>query len=369
MPRHIFIPQYITNGVAESGSSGTLRKDLPKNEQISHIQLELRATRAASPSNAQSIFDCFSKIEVVADGTKTLFSLTSENADYAAYVAQNGRSPDNRFYSGQSAVNRLHIPIYFGRFPWDEEYMLDTGLYNNVEIVITWNLATTNETFVTFTHTITYWRPLEKLAPVGIVRSREVRNQASPGASAEHQHDLPVALPWHYLWVRVLDQDQDINTNLTALQLNVDAGRLLLYDVDADEIYYADKLRYNHAIGPHIQPAVTGQENVKTHAEWSAPLGGVNVDTSFMHVQLDNVAGEQIRATILDAAGAQMATLQPFTFHGRYQNPHKCLTLFDGKDMPFPAQDHGEAFIEYTTGSTAPDNLITCVSELVSGAL
>jgi len=360
----IWIPEYITNGVVESGSSGTLQENLPEDEQISMIMLELRATRAASPDNDASIFDCFSKIEVVADGVKEIASAEPEILDYAAFVAQGGISPDHRLYSGGSAVCRLHLPIYFGRFPWDEEYLLDTSRYSRVQIKISWNLATSLETFTSFTHTITYWRPLEKLSPKGFVRTREIEKVSSPGNNATKKVLLPNRYPWHYLFVRVEDLDQDINTNLSTVDLRADGGRLHLADVDVDELYYADKLRWAHARPPVIQPTVTGQDNILTFADWGF-VGGTAVVSGNRVVVLDQLAGEKVRATVYVAdSGAQASDAIPFMIRPNYQNPHKCLTLYDGRKEPFPAPDHSDTEVEFKTGSTGPDNLLVAAQEL-----
>lgn len=362
------ILEYLTNGKSESSDSQTLYVDLPKNEQIYSLMLELRVTNSATVNNARSIFDVVTKIEVVVDGTKTIFSLPSEEASYAAFVCQGGKLPDHRLFDGGGAESRLHLPIYFGRRPFDEDYMLDTGRYRNAQLRITYALDTTYEASGSFTHTISYYRPLERVSPVGVLRTRSVKEETTTAAVQTISHDLPVNYPWYYLFVRVDDVDADINTDLSKVDVNINSGRFHLFDGDADELYYADKLRYNHARGYINQPVVTGQDTVHTFCDWGAPRGYAMVGTGARIVGIDQVAGEQCRITVLTDAGAQATDPIPVLLETVAQNPHSCLTLFDGRREPLPASQFDEARVDYEINAYVM-TLTTCVMELVPGAL
>lgn len=368
MPEDIWIPEYLTNGKTESDDDQTLYIDLPTDEQIGMIMIECRVTNTSTVNNLRSILDIFGDIEVRADGVKTLFSLPVEIASYAAFVAQGGVLPDHRFFDGGGAVSRIHLPIWFGRFPWDRDYLLDTSLYKSVQLRIPYTLNTTYEATGTFQHTITYWRPLEKLSPAGFVRWQLVKRETPSAAAQTITHKLPNAYPWYYVGVRVDDVDQDINTDLTAIDLSMDAGRLHLLDVDADEALYLDKLRYANANSYVNQPVVTGQDTVHTFAEWGASRGATMVGTGARIVGVDQVAGEQCRITILTDTGVQASDAIPVLLEVRSQNPHKCLTLYDGRRSPFPAPDHSEPKVEYDIAAYTM-TLETFVAELVPGAL
>jgi len=348
-----FVPEYITNGVTESSDSQTLIEDLPNNEVISMLMLELRVTNTSTVNNLRSILDVVSKIEVIADGTKTLFSATPEVASYAAFVKQNGKVPDHRFFDGASAVSRLHLPIYFGRWPWDEEYMLDTSQYRDVQLHLTYSLNTTYEATGTFQHTITFWRPLERLPVRGFIRHRRVKLETTSATAQTITHDLPTTLPWYLVGVRVDDVDQDINTDLSKIDLNINEGRLHLLDVDADEIYYYNRLLFHHANSYVNQPVVTGQDTVHTFGDWAFPRGATAVTTGARIVGVDNLAGEQARITINTDAGTQATDAIPVALDAPSPMPHKCMLLYDGRKDPFPAPDYAQARIDYDINAYA----------------
>ena len=364
-----WIPQYITNGITESSNSQTLMKDLPKNEQVGMLMLELRKTNSATIYNTRSIMDEITKIEIIADGSKVIASAQPEVLSYLAFVAQGGEVPDHRFFKGGAAVQRLHLPIWFGRYPWDEEYLLDTGQYSTVQVWITYALDTAYSASGSFQHTITYWRPLTKLPVKGFIRSREIKVEVPSAAAQTIRHDLPVTYPWHLVGARIHDVDQDINTNLTGIELNIDSGRLLLVDTDADEIYYENMRKFRPAHGYVNQPVVIGAEtDVQTFGEWAFPRGAVTVSGNRLPV-LTGLAGETVDITVYVAdTGVAATDAIPIALDMPSSMPHKCMLIGDFRKWPFPIRNYKEAWIDYVMAAYTI-TLRTFVQEVVAGKL
>jgi hypothetical protein len=364
----IAITEYLTKGKTESSDSQTLIVDLPADEQIFDLMLEIRITNSTTVYNNYSILDEIDKIEIVS-GNKTLFDLEPEMASYCAFVAQGGKLPDHRFFQGASAVSRLHLPIYFGRFPLDEEYLLDTKDYPNPQLRITYSMDTTYSATGTFTHTISYRRPLNKLSPKGFIRSWQVKQETTSAAAQTIRHELPRDLPWHYLAVRLDDVDQDINTVLSEVDVNLGSGRLHLLDVEADEAYYYDMRRFPRISSYVNQPVVTGQDTaVLTFGDWAHIRGATNVGTGARIIGVDNVAGEQCRITVLTDAGSQATDAIPVALDAPSSNPHSCLTLFDGRKQPFFPGDYKDAWVDYKINAYVI-TITTFIQEIVTGVI
>lgn len=362
------IIEYLTKGKVESSDSQTLIVDLPANEQLFDMMLEIRMTNSATVYNNFSILDEIDKVEIVA-GNKTLFNLEPEMASWLAFVAQNGVVPDHRFFDGASAVTRLHLPIYFGRFPLDEEYVLDTTLYKNAQLRITYSMDTTYVATGTFTHTISYRRPLVKLSPKGFIRSWQVKQETSGAAVETIRHDLPTSLLWHYLGVRLDDYDQDINTVLTDVDLNMGSGRLHLLDVEADEANFYDRLRFHQANSYVNQPVVTGSDTaVHTFGDWAFPRGAVPVINAHRNIGIINVAGEQCDVYVYKDTSAAATDAIPCALDMPSPNPHSCLTLFDGRKQPFAPGEFRDAWVDYKMAAYTVV-LTTIIQEIVTGTL
>jgi len=118
--------------------------DLPDTGILDSIILELTAvnksdTGAGAPHN---IHHHITKVEVIGDTDKTLFSLTGEEAIAKAYRKM-GRLPPftQNEYGGKT--QRQTLPILFGRRFHDGKYALDLSQWDKVELKVTNDMSST----------------------------------------------------------------------------------------------------------------------------------------------------------------------------------------------------------------------------------
>ncbi len=364
----IEILEYLTQGVAEAGSSGTLRIDLPENEQITQMMLELKITNSSTILNTRTPLDVVTSVEIVAGG-KTIFSLEPEAASAACFYLQNGKVPRHIFRHGKTMKPSLRLPLFFGRFQGDSQYLLDTSRYKNPQLVIAWSMDTTYEDSASFTHTISYSRPLEKLADVqGFIRWREIKKSTSSGSAETIRHSLPVDFPWLYLACRVEDINANIRTNLTDVLLNIDSGRLRLIDVAIDELWERDGVRFPNPNAYYQQFAVAGNATCKTHGDGDAPMGNIIEWLAHRSPAFTSITGEQMLITIYGDAAGEASDDVGVSPNVPTAHPHGSLTLFDGRDHPFPITDYGQAWVDYKVSANVAI-LYTYVAEVVLGSL
>lgn len=364
----IWIPEYLKKNVTESVSNQTLMVDLPKNEQISHLHMEVSATNADNHL-LTTLISAITKYEVIADGSKVLFSMEPELAYYIDFVNRGGVYPPMGFNYLNAARNTHIWNLCFGRYPFDEKYMLDTSLYNNVQLRIEYDISDSDYfTASSFRTNIMLYRPLEKLSPVGFIRNRAVRKETSNSAVETITHDLPMTFPLRYVACRFEDQDANIDHNCTAIKVNIDEGRLILADLNINEWMDLDKNRYPsknyYTIG-----AVIGHEDVflgHTNAAWVKYHEGT-FDRA-MSFGLYYGYGEQSGLRIWEADGTDTESTQYIVCMVTGPNPHKCLTIYDGREEPLDVARYTEGKVEYTL-STDETILHTFVQEVVEGSL
>jgi len=92
--------EYLKKEETLTSDSGTIDIDLPKNEQIGMIMLEMRGSHSAAELLG-SILNVPTKVEVILEGSKIAFSMTPEIASYMYYLAT-GRLPNHRIKDGTS---------------------------------------------------------------------------------------------------------------------------------------------------------------------------------------------------------------------------------------------------------------------------
>lgn len=370
MAKTIWIPEYLKKNVTESNDDQTLYIDLPDKEQITFLQVELYKTNSTTPSETETILDEVERIEVIADGVKTLYNLEPEIASYIHFLTEGGIFPNHSFNYAPSGSQILELIIPFGRFRFDEEYLLDTGLYDSVQLRIPYTLSDTYSSSGTFRTNIVMWRPLERLSSKGIIRSRVIQKETSSGSAETISHKLPMSYPWRFLGVRFEDDDANIGTDVSAVKLNVDEGRLIPFDLNINELMDMEKMRFPRKSFYWITAALSDGTTIKAHVDYPYPESIVSSGVRALMFKLSSAAGEQVALNIYEADGTAVTDTHAISLKVGGANPHKCMTLYDGREDPFPAPspEYTQAKVEYTLA--AYETIIhTFIQEIVTGKL
>lgn len=364
-----WIPEYLKKNVTESSSAATIYVDLPKNEQISFLQVEISAQYAAVAITETTLIDAITKYEVIADGSKVLYSLEPELAYYVDFITHDGVLPPMGFNHGPSARDTHVFIIPFGRHEFDEEYLLDTGLYNSVQLRIEYDISDSDVfTAATLRTNILLWRPLEKLDPIGIIRSRTVRKETSNDAVETIMHDLPMTYPLRYVAVRAEDDDQNLSTSLTSIKLNIDEGRLILADMNDNEWLDRDRVRYPRKNYYEVQLTSQDQTQSKAYVDYPVPVSIVSSYPAFAVFSLYWAIGETLGLYQWSHDGSIIGGGLSVGVKVAGPNPHSCLTILDGREQPFDVTAYSEGKVEY--GLTNDVIILhTFVQEVVAGAL
>ena len=117
--------------------------ELPDTGLIDSISLFFRATNAADMSGVgpTNLHHHITKVEVIGDTDKTLYSLTGECAIAKAYRKMGALPPfKQNEYNGKA--QDLLIPIFWGRKYKDGKYALDLSQWDKVELKVTNDFTT-----------------------------------------------------------------------------------------------------------------------------------------------------------------------------------------------------------------------------------
>ena len=128
----------------QSTLASTHKVELPDTGLLDSISMSFRMTNAATilddaPGN---IWHHLTKIEVIGDTDKTLFSMTAECALAKAY-RKIGALPSMKQNEEPEKTQDLLIPIFFGRKYKDGKYILDLSKWDKIELQVTNDLTTT----------------------------------------------------------------------------------------------------------------------------------------------------------------------------------------------------------------------------------
>lgn len=363
----VWIPEYLKKNVTETNNDQTLYIDLPKNEQISFLQIELSATGIGARELVHLI-DEIDTIEVLADGSKVIASLEPELWMYQHFINNNGIYAPAVCTNIPGVRDTIEFDLMFGRHRFDEEYLLDTSNYKNVQLRIKYTLDTALFTTGTFRENIIMWRPLEKLSSVGFIRNRVIKKETSNSAVETLYHDLPMTYPLRYLAARFEDIDANINSDCTAVKLNIDEGRLILRDQNINELMDEDKRRYPDISFYKLLHAFSNETMVRGFTNNPYPRAIVSSAVLPIVFKIYWAIGEQVGLNLYDMAGAVQGGSYAVDIYVSGPNPHKCLTLFDGRKEPLDVGKYTQGKIEFTMAAVETI-LHTYVQEIVTGAL
>ena len=131
---------------------GTVYQDLPEMGQLSQLMVDVRAAINYSTHPGLDIWNAVTKLEVLVNGSKVIKSIDMKQARALAYFHGYDISTLGMYERGRLSGDFTwwNIPIMFGRYPGDKEYMLDMEQYSNPQLRITYDLSRTTVNGVTY---------------------------------------------------------------------------------------------------------------------------------------------------------------------------------------------------------------------------
>lgn len=213
-----------------SDPASTVVIDLPRSNVLSGLVLNVQATNGATAGNQYPI-DMVSRIEVIADGSKELFSMTGKEAFITTY-ALTGKIPPCNHSLAANAGQFSTILIPFGRFLGDPEYYLDCGSFTSLELRVTFN-ATVGETGIASGSL--YLEVLGLMAMEGPPAPRKGTFKISrkynfvTASDGDVVLDLPRANLYRKLIVMTFSPNNPIGNIFSRVSLDVNNGEKVIY--------------------------------------------------------------------------------------------------------------------------------------------
>jgi hypothetical protein len=227
-----FLRTYLADRAVQSSDAASFRQDMPRTGVISAIELGVRITNGAT-SGLEIIPDAIDRIEVLANGSFPLVSLTGRSAYALASLFLKRRPPQVRSEAA-AGVQEAWFLIPFGFTIWSPQGYLDLARYQQVQLVVTYSPTISATAFATGTTTFTVKTAQWSQDSVpggggGYIRSREIFS-FDTGASGDQQVLLPTEFPLLGLLILSREAAIAIETDLTRVRLLDKIGGSELYN-------------------------------------------------------------------------------------------------------------------------------------------
>lgn len=302
-------------------NSGSLVTDLSLADPISEIQLKFAAKNSTSYNKDSPLARCVSKIEIV-DGSDVLYSLNGMLAQ-AMSCYQTRRVPSMQRQAGPSKNQEDHIVIRFGRHLWDKDYALVPANFRNLQLKVTWDLATINTVGVTGFLTDTgklsiIARIMEApgLSPLGFMMAKNHYDWTT-AASGDERIVLPTDYPYVLFLLRAWEEHTKLYSTITNLKLSIDQDKDIPFDLDSWDLLkmmeneYGKFLLDQNVFGgneDNIHTWLAVGENAAVVPEPTVAASGV----FSTHVNLLDLDGGKVN---LRAVGTDHSTTSPTINH------------------------------------------------------
>lgn len=252
---------------------GTLKLDLPNNGFLGSIQIHARRAGVVDVFNALlkwRLIDYISKVEVIANGSTPLKSITGEVAKALTFFDGGGPVPDQEFNYGTS-TKRAHFMINFGRKLFDKRFALDLSKFSSVELQLT-NDGTTALFGGDWTVDVLcyYLRGGDAPAPEGFFRTEEWRKWTTVTDERKYL-ELPTDMALRRIILQVLaaagtnvNADTQSYNVLDDIELYLKTGTLKVMDHSLRELWYENLFHYGRQPMVGLEPYHTSLYGIKT---------------------------------------------------------------------------------------------------------
>lgn len=296
--------------------SGTRRLTLPKSNFLSALELRLAWDNYTS-RNTETIIDAIDRVEVIADGSKVLFSM--RGAELFAWNWFHLRRPPKALISEDPADTQfVHLLVPFGRVLADPQFALDLSKFSDVELRLQYSPTIAAGGFATGTGVLDVdaWMYMDGPLPLGhagFFRTTEVFSFTS-AASGEERVELPRRFPYRRLMVRAAEAGIEDGTDITEVELDINSGARIQFSgrwlhLQEENAHWLDLVPIIDQIlflsnDDTADLLMTRIQNVDLAVTQAADVAG---DRSY-HARVDAIAGNRITidAYVLDVtAGAE----------------------------------------------------------------
>jgi len=228
---------YVLVNAQNISDSQTFTKDLKTGMKIQELRVIYQANNGSTSNTLGKLNAMVSKLEVL-DGSDVLHSLSFRQEQARDYFLT-GRLPFQQLSSKASATVIEEADIYFGRFPGDREFYLDTSRFSNAQLALTHALTLSDTAgFTTATGYLTIIARLieEGALPCrGFIMSKQADSYTTLG-SGYRTTDLPLKNDYQSLMFGALETLIEPDIDVTNYKLTRNDDSFVDFNLSAAQI-------------------------------------------------------------------------------------------------------------------------------------
>jgi len=311
----MFIRRILIDQETQTNDSATRRLPLPRLGILSGLEVRTSITNGAT-RGTERVFDAIDRIQVVADGSNVIFDLEgSEAYRWAHHFLK--REPPHIWDETNAVVQRLTLPVPFGRWLGDPEFALDLSQFRDVELRIQFSPTIAGTAFATGTTQFHVIALIDDESDYtgrlrGYLRTVQV-NAFTSLASGDTQIELARTYPYFDIHVFAREATTADGTNITRAQVWANDRSRIPFDGRWDDIQALNE--HVHGVdATHDGRLLVGDTNTfdsHTGRIISLALTPVFVQSDangIITVMAGSIAGDRVTMSVSDTADAAAST-------------------------------------------------------------
>ena len=270
----------ILDNEVQSSDDATKIVKLPLSNVLHTLYVKVKCTNGATSAKNQSIEDVVDKIEVVANGSDVLFSMTPAEIKRWALWFTGLNIPQVRDERG-GAVQEAVYPIHFGRMPYDPEYYLPVARLADLEVRIKYSPTIAATSFATGTVTLSVFADMTMNGQPGEYRgtlSHKTVRAFTSAASGDDQTLIPRGNLLRQLMVYAYEAGIEDGVDVTRVKFDLNNEERVPYNLLWKDIQ--DLNSYGNWINhvEHIRAFVADGDTINSKV---ARVASVNISENF----------------------------------------------------------------------------------------
>jgi hypothetical protein len=359
------------HALAAGVTAGTETIELPETDILGQVDIQCRSLGAYTNDMVTPMHVIIKKIELLVNGSQVVKSLTGTQIRALDWY-NNGpfAMNDDIQHAGNDNTVYRTFPLYLGRFAGDLKCGLDTGMYSNPQLKITWDTTIASWDGLTFdvhgTPTFTYSVICKMFdgRPDGFMdkymQSSEI-DTWNITASAMHQTEIPRGFDlWSLMW-----RGAYLNINpeyiLENLKLDFDNGKYVPIDMDYGQLWQIFRNWYPKPCEVMRQTSLAHADTFDTRLLRVTHFDASSLGTSSGGLRLTTGRRNMTTISSVDWAGAANANALSAWLKTVGLGPHQTIMipmkqLTDGVTEVMPTTEYKRIDLKTTTGASSAEN-------------
>ena len=314
----LFPARVILNNETQSSDAATKIVKLPQSNFLHTLYVKVQCTNGATSAKNQDISDVVDLIEVVANGSDVLLSLTPQEIKRWTLWLTGCNLPQSR-NERPAAVQEMTFPLFFGRYPFDPNFYLRCSALTDLELKVTYSPTIAATSFATGTVKIGVFATMTMGTQpgdyLGTLTHKTIRAFTS-AASGEDVTLVPRGNLLRQLLIYAYEAGIDSATDITSIKFDVNNDEKVITSIAWNDLNNINKI--TNWIEHHEEILAFTDDNdvIDTDVERISWIGShlqssmADAGDTFELARVDAIAGDRI--TIDQAAADITAGAETF---------------------------------------------------------